>query len=57
MEPADIIHWLQECSKDHGCDCQHCPYNKDDYEAGCGRLLTDAALLIAAAYGKEKTNG
>lgn len=51
MNPKDIIHWLNVCSKDaHAEECKQCPYNKDDYEAGCGKLLSDAALLLSAAY-------
>lgn len=51
MNPKDIIHWLTVCSKDvHAEECKKCPYNKDDYEAGCGKLLSDAALLLSAAY-------
>lgn len=50
MSPQEVIKWLQECSKGHGCNCKECPYNKEPYEAGCGKLLSDAALLLNAAY-------
>ena len=52
MTPKDIIHWLMVCSTD--CDaeeCKKCPYNKNDYEDGCGMLLRDAAILLTAAFG------
>lgn len=53
MTPQEIIHWLTICATDHHADeCKKCPYNKDDYEAGCGKLLSDAALLLSAAYGE-----
>lgn len=54
MNPQEVIKWLVACSKDGAHDCKSCPYNKDDYEAGCGKLLSDAALLLAAAYGGGK---
>lgn len=51
MTPQEIIKWLQICATDfHAEECKVCPYNKDDYEAGCGKLLSDAALLLSAAY-------
>lgn len=49
MNPQEVIKWLQVCSKD-GLNCQGCPYDKNPYEAGCGKLLADAALLLSAAY-------
>lgn len=54
MTPEEIIYWLNICATDsHAKECQKCPYNKDDYEAGCGKLLSDAALLLSAIYRKE----
>lgn len=51
MTPQEIIKWLQICATDgHVEECKRCPYNKDDYEVGCGKLLSDAALLLSAAY-------
>lgn len=51
MNPREIIKWLNICCKDgHLPECKECPYNKDDYEVGCGKLLSDAALLLNAAY-------
>lgn len=53
MTPQEIIKWLTVCATDHHADeCKGCPYNKDDYENGCGKLLSDAALLLSAAYGE-----
>ena len=49
MTPKEVIRWLRECSKDGAHDCENCPYNKEAYEAGCGKLLSDAALLLEAA--------
>lgn len=49
-----VIHWLRECSQDGPRDCKNCPYNNDDYEAGCGKLLSDAALLLGAFCEKEE---
>ena len=55
MTPEEIIYWLNVCATDcHAEACKQCPYNKSDYEAGCGKLLADAALLLTVAYGKEK---
>lgn len=51
MTPHEIVKWLRICSTDyHGEECKKCPYNKPDYESGCGKLLFDAALVITAAY-------
>lgn len=52
MTPNEIIKWLRECSQDGPRNCKECPYNKEPYEAGCGKLLSDAALLIDAIYSK-----
>lgn len=41
-----IIEWLTECSHDGPHNCKECPYNKEPYEAGCGKLLSDAALSL-----------
>ena len=55
MSPREIIKWLEICATDCNAEeCRQCPYNKDDYKAGCGKLLSDAALLLTAAYGGEK---
>jgi hypothetical protein len=43
----EIIKWLTECSQDGPRNCKECPYNKEPYEAGCGKLLADAALALA----------
>lgn len=54
MTPQEIIKWLNICATDcHAEECKQCPYNKDDYEDGCGKLLADAALLLTAAYGAD----
>ena len=50
MTPKEVIKWLQACSQDGPHNCAECPYNKDPYELGCGKLLSDAALLLQAAY-------
>lgn len=51
MEAREVIKWLNICATDcHAEECKKCPYKKDDYEAGCGKLLSDAALLLDAAY-------
>lgn len=52
LNPQDLIARLQKCSKDN-CDCDGCPYNKQGYEEGCGKLLADAARLLALAYPAE----
>lgn len=58
MTPQEIIRWLNICATDsHAEACKTCPYNKENYEAGCGKLLSDAALLLVAAYGEVNTNG
>ena len=50
MSPHEIIELLRRCGK-NGHVCEGCPYHYvDDYEAGCGKLLSDAALLLSAAY-------
>lgn len=55
MTPQEVIKWLNICSTDHHAkQCKMCPYNKDDYEAGCGKLLADAALLLTSVYGEVK---
>lgn len=51
MTPQEVIKWLRICATDcHAEECKNCPYNKGDYEDGCGMLLHDAALLLSAAY-------
>lgn len=54
MTPKEIIHWLNICSKEGAHQCDLCPYNKDPYDSGCGKLLADAALLLSAVYGGEQ---
>lgn len=44
----EIIYWLRQCSHEGPGHCTGCPYNKDPYEAGCRKLLSDAALLLEA---------
>lgn len=51
MTPQEIIKWLNICAADTYAEaCKSCPYNKGDYEDGCGKLLHDAALLLSASY-------
>ena len=51
----EIIHILRECSKDGPCElCKTCPYNTEPYSTGCGKLLSDAALLLEVAYTTNK---
>lgn len=50
MTPKEVIKWLRACSQDGPHNCAECPYNKDPYELGCGKLLSDAALLLQAVY-------
>lgn len=53
MTIQKIIELLRRCSK-NGNTCEGCPYRYvEDHEAGCGKLLSDAALLLTAAYGEE----
>lgn len=52
LNPQDLIARLQACSKS-GCTCRGCPYDNLDYEEGCGKLLADAARLLALAYPAE----
>lgn len=48
VKMKNVIHWLQICSTEHHAEqCKQCPYNKDNYEYGCGKLLQDAALLLS----------
>ena len=53
MPEAEVVSkWLHICSKDDaGEHCKDCPYNKDPYENGCGKLLADAAKLIRFLMG------
>lgn len=53
LDPQVVITWLQKCSKNSCSDCYACPYNLPDYEEGCGKLLADAARLLALAYPAE----
>lgn len=46
----EIIHWLRQCSHEGPGHCVGCPYNRDPYEEGCGKLLSDAALLLETSY-------
>lgn len=52
LNPRDLIVRLRKCSKS-GCTCEGCLYNNPDYEEGCGKLLADAARLLALAYPAE----
>lgn len=48
MSPQEIAARLRKCSVG---DCAGCPYRYvDDYSAGCGRLLADAALLLSVVF-------
>lgn len=48
MSPYEITELLKKCSVGN---CEGCPYRYvDDYQAGCGRLLADAALLLSVVY-------
>ena len=48
MSPNEIVKLLRKCSVGN---CEGCPYRYvDDYQAGCGRLLADAALLLSVVY-------
>ena len=50
MTLQEIIKWLNACSKSD-CNCKGCPYEQvTDYDDGCGKLLADAAALLAKAY-------
>ena len=53
MPEAEVVSkWLHICSKDDaGEHCKDCPYNKDPYENGCGKLLADAGKLIRFLMG------
>ena len=50
MTPQEVIKWLRVCSSAGPHDCEQCPYNREPYEAGCGRLLSDAALLLSVVF-------
>ena len=53
MSPQEIAAQLRKCSVG---DCDGCPYRYvDDYEAGCGRLLADAALLLSVVFSGDST--
>lgn len=47
MKAKEVMEWLNKCGSQETADCEHCPYNRDPYEEGCGKLLTDAAVLLA----------
>ena len=49
LDAQTVVEWLRKCSK-NGNTCQGCPYDDPDYEKGCGKLLADAAQLLAQAY-------
>ena len=53
MPDAELVRqWLTNCSKDDAWEsCNKCPWNKDPYENGCGKLLADAARLIKFLMG------
>lgn len=51
----EIIHWLKICSEEIPGNCDGCPYNKDPYEVGCGKLLADAALALEVLTEKHDT--
>ena len=54
MTPQEICERLRRCSKS---DCEGCPYRYvDDYDAGCGKLLSDAALLLAVLIPSAEKN-
>lgn len=53
----EIIHWLKICSKEIPGNCDGCPYNKDPYEIGCGKLLADAALALEVLTGVSTRTG
>lgn len=57
INPQDLIARLQKCSKSDCSDCHGCAYNLPDYEKGCGKLLADAARLLALAYPAEVPEG
>ena len=48
MPDAELVReWLTICSRDDaGERCKDCPWNRDPYENGCGKLLRDAERLI-----------
>lgn len=47
-DAGEVQKWLKICSRDDaGERCKECPWNEDPYENGCGKLLADAARLIA----------
>ena len=55
MTPQEVIKWLNICSTNCSAEqCRQCPYYDDEYEAGCGKLLSDAALLLTSVLGEVK---
>lgn len=48
MPDAELVRkWLEICGRDDaGEHCKDCPWSKDPYENGCGKLLADASRLI-----------
>ena len=54
MTPQEISERLRKCANS---DCEGCPYRYvDDYAAGCGKLLSDAALLLAVLLPRDEKN-
>lgn len=48
LRVKEITERLQKCAVG---DCTGCPNRYvDDYQAGCGKLLSDAALLLSVFY-------
>ena len=48
LRVREITERLQKCAVG---DCTGCPNRYvDDYQAGCGKLLSDAALLLEVFY-------
>lgn len=46
MKVSELVEWLVKCSDADAADCENCPYNRDPYEDGCGKLMSDAAALL-----------
>ena len=55
MKATEVIEWLQKCGRCTTDGCETCPYDRDPYEEGCGKLLTDAAALMAVFVPGETT--
>lgn len=48
LTEAEIIECLDRCASGADEACDVCPYNRDPYEDGCGKLLADSAALLKA---------